>query len=1047
MNFKNPYNPDDLSAFLGGFLPDFSKDKRKISLTQVNKNVCEAHLIGRSEDLDLNIFEIQYSGSTEKRVGLTQEAFRIMRDSASHRALAVFYSEETSNWRFSLLTMTPSIKEAGKVKVEYSNPRRYSFYLGPEAKVHTPEQFLVAGGEIKDFEDLQNRFSIEVVNKEFYKHVAKYFNKLVGGEVKTDHKTQAYKRELQLPSVSEDDKKTYQEFAVRLIGRIIFCWFLKQKKSDSGVPLVQENLLSLKAASNNSNYYHTTLEKLFFEILNTPQNERRNDLPEGAENVPFLNGGLFDPHDSDYYKGQPAYNLKISDDWFKDFFEVLETYNFTIDENTSVDVDLSVDPEMLGRIFENLLAEINPATGESARKATGSYYTPRAIVEYMVDESLKQHLVTETQIGEEKISHLISYSEDGAKLNEKEKESIIDALDKIKVIDPACGSGAFPMGVLQKMLLVLQKVDPESQQWIKRQLERIEDQMVRKELEKKLRNENWDYVHKLGIIKNSVYGVDLQPIAVEISKLRFFLSLVVDEKIEDNKPNRGIEPLPNLEFKFVATDSLVGLPKLKSKQTTLMMDLGDTSDIKIEEKISNLQKLRDSFFVSYSKEKKQIEKKFKEIQNEMFDYLKQNFKKAEEGSDSITFKLATWNPFSDESSDWFDSSWMLGVKDGFNIVIANPPYITYKGKQKVNIEKNLIEKYIKIYLHSAEYKINSFALFLELGTKLLSKNGILSYIIPSTFLQNEYLKKIRKYLLSNYHINYIISFSNKVFKATTDSIILFVRNEFTKDLKTIVIKKDSLVFDGTEKEKYYSQSAWNQTEDAVINLKTTSEDDLVIKKIEKNSQILGKYLEVYVGIVARGIKKFLLDRKLNNKYKKYLQGKHLSRFKICPAKLFVNFDVDKLHSNTDESVYLQPEKILIRKTGNVLLGTYDDEQHYTDQSVYNLYPKPENNLDLKYVLALLNSSLMNFYFNKKMITNPDVFPYIKGVHLKKLSLKDIKPVEQEAFIEIVDKILAAKKKDPKADTSKLEEKIDQMVYKLYGLTKPERDIVENSIKK
>jgi hypothetical protein len=272
--------------------------------------------------------------------------------------------------------------------------------------------------------------------------------------------------------------------------------------------------------------------------------------------IPYLNGGLFDPSQhQDYYipsnskrASITSWNLKIPDEWFMDFFRILESYNFTIDENTSIDIELSVDPEMLGRIFENLLAELNPETGETARNATGSFYTPRAIVEYMVDESLVQYLITKTRIEESELRKLLDYTVEEAKLDEEEKKAVIDALDEIKVLDPACGSGAFPIGILQKMLLILHKVDPDSIQWVIRQLDKIPNVLVRKALEEKLMNENWQYKHKMGIIQNAIYGIDIQPIATEITKLRLFLTLIVDENVMEDSPNKNIHPLPNLSF-------------------------------------------------------------------------------------------------------------------------------------------------------------------------------------------------------------------------------------------------------------------------------------------------------------------------------------------------------------------------------------------------------------------------------------------------------------------------------------------------------------------
>ena len=225
---------------------------------------------------------------------------------------------------------------------------------------------------------------------------------LVGGERKVGSKKVNMPGIMKLPNLPCDEynHQKYQEFAVRIIGRLVFCWFLKKKSSTSGIPLIDDAYLSSQSVENN--YYHTVLEHLFFQVLNTPMDERANFLADYFKHTPFLNGGLFEPHGDDFYKPDQSLvsrhlnTLKVPDEWFKKLFEVFETYNFTIDENTTIDIELSIDPEMLGRIFENLLAEINPETGETARKATGSYYTPRPIVEYMVDESLKQYLKTQT---------------------------------------------------------------------------------------------------------------------------------------------------------------------------------------------------------------------------------------------------------------------------------------------------------------------------------------------------------------------------------------------------------------------------------------------------------------------------------------------------------------------------------------------------------------------------------------------------------------------------------------------------------------------------
>jgi len=537
---------------------------------------------------------------------------------------------------------------------------------------------------------------------------------------------------------------------------------LKKKKSEGGVPLIPNVLLSSDAIMQYPDYYHSLLEPLFFQVLNTPIEKRNKNVKHRFWNdVPFLNGGLFEPHLYDYYEvyyesGLSKYinTLKVLDSWFLDLFKIFEIYNFTIDESTSIDIDISVDPEMLGRIFENLLAEINPETGETARKSTGSYYTPRPIVEYMVDESLKQYLKTqidnapqpplklrggeggvmlpsplegegkgEGESLDHKLSRLLSYGDWEIDLTESEKDSIIDALDRAKIIDPACGSGAFPMGILHKMLLVLQKIDPESKQWLSKKLARIDNEILRKELEKKLKTENWDYVHKLGIIQNSIYGVDIQPIAVEISKLRFFLSLIVDERIDDDKPNRGVVPLPNLEFKFVAANSLIELPKAEDGLAESHKD------------IETLKKLRDAYFTAYGDEKRRIEKEFKETQNKMFMHAL-NW----QATGSQTYKLSEWNPFSDEASSWFDPEWMFGVKDRFDIVMANPPYIRIQSLDKEAI------RYFSSHYTASTKNYDIYVLFDEVGFNLLNTKGCFAYIQSNKFLQADYGIGIRELL-------------------------------------------------------------------------------------------------------------------------------------------------------------------------------------------------------------------------------------------------------------------------------------------------------------
>ena len=311
-------------------------------------------------------------------------------------------------------------------------------------------------------------------------------------------------------------------------------------------------------------------------------------------------------------------------------------------------------------------------TGESARKSTGSYYTPRAIVNYMVDESLLLYLKDKTGISEEKLKVIISYdlNDDVEKpITAEEKGEIIDALEKVKILDPACGSGAFPIGALQKIVFILQQADPDGQLWFKKQIMNTTPE-VRRVIEREFEHKNFDYIRKSGIIRENIYGIDIQPIATEISRLRCFLTLIVDERIQDESENRGIEPLPNLDFKFVTANSLIGLPKIDLSQQTMFDDY---------QKIDELKQIRDQYFNAYGIEREQLKTEFSDKQNELIneliakhDYV--GYTKAE-----LTRNLTNWKPFKHSSTEWFDPEWMFGLKDGFDIVIANPPYVGEKG--------------------------------------------------------------------------------------------------------------------------------------------------------------------------------------------------------------------------------------------------------------------------------------------------------------------------------------------------------------------------------
>jgi adenine-specific DNA-methyltransferase len=595
MILNEPYSKELFDSFLKDFLPDYQKDERQVR-TPDKSILTGVTQLGVSRDVNVTVLEAECEETdTNRRIAITQAAFKVLRDHSIRNAIIAFH-DGADQWRLSLLTSTLEIKD-GKVVKKDSNPRRYSYVLGVGAKTVTPYKYLIEKGPVEDIKQLQERFSVEVVNKQFYSSIAELFTKLIGGE----RGATKYPGLLKLNGAVNQNVE-HQEFAVRLIGRVIFSWFLKEKKSTAGVSIVPNELLSLDAVASNADYYHSILEPLFFELLNKRVEQRHENLREAPfSTVPYLNGGLFSPQYNDFYNqsshsgtGTPGLT-HIPDSWFTELFAILEQYNFTVDENTSYDVDLSIDPEMLGRIFENLLAEINPETGDSARKSTGSFYTPREIVDYMVDSSLLEFLKNKTGITQYKLRALISWGQADDEENpllDDEKEKVVSALANLTILDPACGSGAFPIGILQKVVYILQQVDKNAELWLQNQLKSITSPELRRDIEEKYRNENYDYLRKLGVIRESIFGVDIQTIATEISKLRCFLTLVIEEDIDDGAKNRGIRPLPNLDFKFVTANSLLGLPE---SGTNVVLPAGSLSLFDDASHIDRLKEIRNHY--------------------------------------------------------------------------------------------------------------------------------------------------------------------------------------------------------------------------------------------------------------------------------------------------------------------------------------------------------------------------------------------------------------------------------------------------------------------
>ena len=636
---------------------------------------------------------------------------------------------------------------------------------------------------------------------------------------------------------------------IRLLTRVIFIWFIKEKSVIPEDLFQKEKLKEIlkdftnPESSDTTVFYKAILQNLFFATLSSEKDKRKfrgKDWVNGRNvdfgnqyvyryeslvsntdrwkalfaDIPFLNGGLFENLDNkvkkimvDGFSEEKKNCLHVPDFLFfsgkvevdlnktfntKDknyevwgLIEILKKHKFTVEENTPIEEEIALDPELLGKVFENLLASFNPETKATARKQTGSFYTPREIVDYMVDKSLKtslSRLVSKTLVNTSPediktgLDILFAYTEEEHAFIDREVVEIVKAVSEIKILDPACGSGAFPMGILHKLVFILNKLDSDNVVWRELQkkkaiketkdaynLGKQEERQIRiKEIEETFDfNTSSDYGRKLFLIENAIYGVDIQPIAVQIAKLRFFISLIVDQDMKNN-----VKPLPNLETKFVAANTLIGRKKKKGTHA----DLFDNPEIeKLEDKLKSIR--HKHFNARNPQEKQNLRNQDKKVREEIGELVKKS-----DGNEIRAEQLISWDPYDQNHfASFFDSEWMYGIKDGFNIVIGNPPYVQiqkFSGKQE---QKDWANENYKTFVKTGDI----YSLFYERGNLLLQNGGVLAFITSNKWMRANYGKSTRKYFLENVNIQQIIDFGDSpIFEnATTYTNILIFSKE------------------------------------------------------------------------------------------------------------------------------------------------------------------------------------------------------------------------------------------------------------------------------
>jgi len=966
--------------------------------------------------------------------------------------------------------MEYKFNEKGKIEEEFTPARRSSFLVGKNENSHTAQSrllpLLLDDEANPTLHDLEDAFSVERVTKEFFEKYRDLFLRLKEALDEVVKKNPEVKADFESKGVSIVD------FAKKLLGQIVFLYFL-QKKGWFGVKrgeewgsgskrflreLFEKKHLSAcgnaQAGYGYKNFFNDILEPLFYEALRL---ERPGDYYRRFDcRIPFLNGGLFDPINDYDWKNT---DILLPDDMFSNdhktkegdtgngILDIFDRYNFTVKEDEPLEKEVAIDPEMLGQVFENLLTVKD-------RKSKGTYYTPREIVHYMCQESLANYLATELagKVSKEDIETLIKcgeqVGENEAMVETKGRETetyfyklpesvrqnaklIDEKLANIKVCDPAIGSGAFPVGMMGEIT------------------------KARKVLSAFIKEPNRTIYHfKRECIEKSLYGVDIDPGAVEIAKLRLWLSLVVDE--EDY---HTIKPLPNLDYKIVCGNSLLGVEENLFNQQLF----------------EKLERLKPLLFNETSPSKKQ------EYKKQIDDLILQITKGHKEFDFEVYF------------------SEVFHEKKGFDVVIANPPYVR---QEEIKEYKPLLQKArYKVYNSTSDL----YTYFYELSYNILAPSRFSCFISSNKWMRAKYGEKLRNFFKTKTKVINLVDFGgHKVFEtATVDTnILLFqkakpqpeyaatyinIENNFTgENLDEYVHKKQQTI-----KQNELSDSGWTLADDKVLALK---------KKIEKIGTPLKDWdVKINRGIVTGFNEAFIIDTATKERLcaedpesteiiKPILRGRDISRYYYKWAGLWViatfpsiRFDINnypairdylrtfgrrldqsgfpgcrkktdhkwfEIQDNTAYYPEFEKEKIVWAETAQEMKMAYVHRGFYLLKTCFLITGEK-----LKFIQSVSNSVLLDWYIKKSVHKLGAKGIYLSGYFVEQLPIPQIPETDQKPFIDLVDKIMAITKEDDYLTNStkqlqvkEYERQIDQLVYQLYDLTPEEINIVEKQAK-
>ncbi len=977
--FQSSFNLAQWYGFLQHF---FNATELKSTPERIIENTSdEGYYLGNIDTTDsyrIGLFQynITKGSVTNKRVGLRNLVKSFINPTWGEFDAALVVFDSGDHWRLSFIC---------DIKGESTSPKRYTYVFGSDDLLYrTPiERFKFLQKKGVSFENLKTAFSVEALSDEFFdKYREQYadFIQYVTGKrfvksgSKWEEKVLGEPNAALMQAFGHNEKKI-RDYVKKMMGRITFLHFLQRKGWMCGDLNYMQNMFENSSYKND--YLDSVLEPLFFGILNTKPAEREalfadygwdKSLLNEWKDIPYLNGGLFERDEEDEPESRfPA-------EYFKRLFQFFSEYNFTIDENDPNDAEVGVDPEMLGKIFENLLED---------NKDKGAFYTPKEIVRYMCQESLIAYLETNTSIAKEKVRQFVLSPEEGISgISEKWKGTLMKALEEVKICDPAIGSGAFPMGLLNELLHCREVLSGEHYN--------------RAEIKK-------------SIIQNNIYGVDIEKGAVDIARLRFWLSIVVDEETPS--------PLPNLDYKIMQGNSLiesfegVDLSKL-TYEKEYKKDKGEIT--LFDDEKNRLQKTVSLLLASYyscSDHDKKVR-----LRQEISTTINKQLE-AQAYNPAILKKLKAIN-LAENNQFFLWHTWFSDVfnrnddKNGFDIVIGNPPYVSAVNMARSNEQKQL---YKQSYLE-ATGAYDMYILFLLLGAKLSS--NIYCWIIPNKLLVADYAKRTLEKLRSECGLEKSIDVSiYDVFKnASVYPIIVLGNKTSTTQFNSYYLDRyTDLGNNKLNKKEAVAES--NKIRLSQLGLRVCSgATGFEAQKIKEN--VCETECDKTIPFTVSGN----IDRYVfNNRNVRYMKGKYEN------AYIYLDSNI----AESKQEMWKNP-KIIIAGMTKQIEACYVDTPLAIGVGVYAIYDFA--GYDPFYLLGILNSIYTTEFLLMEFSDKHLAGGYLainKSTIEQFLFPKNVSPEIQQQIANISRIIHNAKKANSKCDTGREEKLIDSIVKSLY----------------